>query len=330
MEPKSPQTERKSLLNFYSNKNDIFKIVRSKSSTDIKNFLRRKDQLKSHLKTLIDSMDSYTNARTTLFFVIIFYLLGCDLNFFIYIILLIYLYLLSYRLIRFWVKNSLMYMLDFVYFGNICLIIFLLFFKKNENFFLIIFSISTGVIGLTNITQKNKIELGDSDFAMNTFLDCIPALATSAIRWKNKIYYKNFDNFLHIDNNLEIKENFNLIWKIIWMPIVTWILWGGGYWILNGKILRGFAFSHLFESSIYNFYHSNYLEKILGDHKKFTIMKYLLTQFTLLVVSIPVVIGCFFNPYINLVYIILMNLLLGINTAKAKNDELKKLVKKVE
>ena len=50
---------------------------------------------------------------------------------FVFTILAIYAYLLTFRLIRFWVKNSLMYMLDFVYFGNLSLIIFLIFNKDN-------------------------------------------------------------------------------------------------------------------------------------------------------------------------------------------------------
>ena len=164
-------------------------IPRTKSETNLNRFFKQKEKIKLNLRKLMGVFDSFTNARTTLFFVIIFYFLGKGLNIFVLTILCIYTYLLTFRLIRFWVKNSLMYMLDFVYFGNLYLIIFLLFYKNNENAFLAIFSISIGVIGLTNISHKNKIELGNSEFLMNTFLDCIPSLAASAIRWKHLIYY---------------------------------------------------------------------------------------------------------------------------------------------
>ena len=121
-------------------------ILRSKSETNLNKFFKNKEKIKSNLRKLIGVFDSFTNARTTLFFVIIFYFMGKGLNIFVFTILCIYAYLLTFRLIRFWVKNSLMYMLDFVYFGNLSLIIFLIFFKDNLNAFLAIFSISTGVL----------------------------------------------------------------------------------------------------------------------------------------------------------------------------------------
>lgn len=316
-----------SILNRNKDKDAKLPIPRSKSETRLNRFLKQKEKIKSNLKKLISVFDSFTNARTTIFFVIVFYFLGKGLNIFVLTILCIYAYLLTFRLIRFWVKNSLMYMLDFVYFGNLSLIIFLIFFKNNENAFLAIFSISTGVIGLTNISHKNKIELGDSDFLMNTFLDCIPTLATSAIRWKHLIYYIPFDNFISL-GHIPFKNDI-ILWKIILIPIALWFIWALIYLILNGKILRGFAYSYLFESSIFTFYHSDSFPKILGDHKKFTIIKYLFLQFVLLLVSIPIVINCFYNPYFNLFYLFIMNLILGINTAMAKKEQLRQMVTKI-
>ena len=288
-------------------------IPRSKSETNLNKFFKNKEKIKSNLRKLIGVFDSFTNARTTLFFVIIFYFMGKGL--------------LTFRLIRFWVKNSLMYMLDFVYFGNLSLIIFLIFFKDNLNAFLAIFSISTGVIGLTNIAHKNKIELGNSEFLMNTFLDCIPTLATSAIRWKHLIYNLPFDNFISL-GYVPFKNDI-ILWKIILIPFALWLIWALTYLILNGKIFRGFAYSHLFESSIFTFYHSNSFNKVLGDHKKYTIIKYLFLQFVLLLISIPIVINCFYNPYFNLFYLFVMNLILGINTALAKREQLRQMVTKM-
>ena len=307
--------------------NDKLPIPRSKSEKNLSRFLKNKEKIKSKLRKLIGVFDNFTNARTTLFFVIIFYFLGKGLNILVVTLLCIYAYLLTFRLIRFWVKNSLMYMLDFVYFGNLSLIIFLLFFKKNLNVFLAVFSISTGVIGLTNIAHKNKIELGNSEFLMNTFLDCIPALATSAIRWKHLIYYIPFDNFISL-GHVPFKNDL-ILWKIILIPFGLWFIWALIFLILNGKILRGFAYSHLYESSVFTFYHSNSFYKILGDHKRYTIIKYLSLQFILLLISIPIVINCFYNPYFNIFYLIVMNLILGANTAIAKKEQLRQMVTKI-
>ncbi len=321
----SPVLNKKSKLS----DDNVFRLThkRSHSETKINRFLKTKEEIKSNLKALMGVFDSFTNARTTLFFVIICYVLGRGLNIFVFTILCIYAYLLTFRLIRFWVKKSLMYMLDFVYFGNLSLIIFLIFYKDNENAFLAIFSISTGVIGLTNIVHKNKIELGNSDFLMNTFLDCIPTLATSAIRWKHLIYNLPFDNFISL-GYVPFKNDI-ILWKIILIPFALWLIWALTYLILNGKIFRGFAYSHLFESSIFTFYHSNSFNKVLGDHKKYTIIKYLFLQFVLLLISIPIVINCFYNPYFNLFYLFVMNLILGINTALAKREQLRQMVTKM-
>ena len=324
METKSPTIKsKKSKIIF----NEDLLVPRSKSDTRLDRFLKRKDKLKSNLNKLVNILDTFTNARTTIFFVVIFYTLGRGLNSFVYTILGIYLYLLTYRLIRFWVNKSLMFMLDFVYFGNVFLIYFLLFQKKNEDYFIALFSISNGVIALTNLDQKNKVDLGDSDFSINTFLDSVPALATSAIRWRHKIYNVDFDNFINFD--YVPMKNDKTLWKIILMPIWLWFIWALGYLVLNGKILKKFAYSHLYESSIYTFYHSDKLSIILGDHKKYTIIKYLCTQLLLLIVSIPIVINCFYNPYFNLFFVFFINLVLGFNTARAKNEELKKMVKNV-
>ena len=48
--------------------------------------------------------------------------LGKSLNYYLIGILILYILLITNRLIRFWIKHSLMYMLDFIYFGNINLI----------------------------------------------------------------------------------------------------------------------------------------------------------------------------------------------------------------
>ena len=318
----SPELKEKS--NLSNNNLYPFKRKRSNSENKLNRFIIKKEEIKSNLKSLIGVFDSFTNARTTLFFVVIFYVLGRGLNMFVFTILAIYAYLLTFRLIRFWVKNSLMYMLDFVYFGNLSLIIFLLFYKDNENAFLAIFSMSTGVIGLTNIMHKNKIELGNSDFLMNTFLDCIPTVAASAIRWKHLIYKTPFNNFITL-GYVKFKNDI-ILWKLVLIPIALWFVWALVYLILNGKILRGFAYSHLYESSIFSFYHNNSFQKILGNHKKYTIIKYLCLQFVLLLIYIPIVINCFYNPYFNLLYIIVMNLILGINTAIAKKEQLRQMV----
>ena len=58
---------------------------------------------------------------------------------------------------------------------------------------------------------------------MNTFLDCIPTLATSAIRWKHLIYSISFDNFVTI-GHIKFKND-TILRKIILIPIGLWFCW---------------------------------------------------------------------------------------------------------
>ena len=233
-----------------------------------------------------------------------------------------------YRFIRFWIKHSLMYMLDFIYFGNICMILFLLFYRNDLNLFLNVFSCSSGVIALTVIIDNNNIELGDSDFMLSTFLDCIPILSCWAIRWKH-ILYRNSDCdlVLYIGNVILRKDDY--FKKLIILPFISWFIWAFFYLILNGKILRSFAYSDLFESTICKFYHSNSFYSILGNHKKYTILKYLFIQLCFLIISIPVVLSCFYNFFFCTGYLIFISILLGINSSRIKNKELQGLINKI-
>lgn len=178
---------------------------------------------KELLSKIIDKLNITTNARSIMLLTLIFYFLGKSLNYLIYLILFLYLYLITFRFVRFWVKNSLMYMLDLIYFGNILLIIFLLFYNHNEAFFLLVFSCSTGVISLTIITDNNEVELNDSDFITSTFLDCIPILITSTIRWKHLLYREQDSDFV-IDIGEKVFCYDYTMQMLIFSQIGVWML----------------------------------------------------------------------------------------------------------
>ena len=322
LESKSPKQESRHHLNL---------IPRSKSQDlwqTLEKIKQQKQKIKLKLEKLVLKLDTFTNARTTVTFFFLFFLLGQSLNYYLIGILILYIFLMIYRFIRFWIKHSLMYMLDFIYFGNICMILFLLFYRNDLNLFLNVFSCSSGVIALTVIIDNNNIELGDSDFMLSTFLDCIPILSCWAIRWKH-ILYRNSDCdlVLYIGNVILRKDDY--FKKLIILPFISWFIWAFFYLILNGKILRNFAYSDLFESTICKFYHSNSFYFILGNHKKYTILKYLFIQLCFLIISIPVVLSCFYNFFFCTGYLIFISILLGINSSRIKNKELQGLINKI-
>lgn len=304
---------------------------RSKSAQRLfQNLHERKENAKKIVQKLVQRLDTTTNARSTFFLILVFYLLGKSLNYYLIYILFLYAYLMVYRFMRFWIKKSLMYMLDFIYFGNISLIIFITLHRDSVDFFLAVFSCATGVISLTVLVDNNEIELADTDFLTSTFLDVIPFLTTYAIRWKH-LLYRNVESDLVVGIGDVKYEFFNwTTYKLILLPCGLWLMWSLIYLTLNGKFFRRFAYSDLFESTIYKFYHTNSLGFLLGSHKKLTIIKYLISQFLFLVISIPIVISCFYSFYFSTCYIVFIACYLGYNSARGKAERLKSLMKKAK
>ena len=320
---KSPEPgNRRSFLSLISHSNS------QKLWENILKLKEKKEQIRKNLSKLIIQLDQLTNARSTITFVLIFYLLGNSLHYFLLGIIILEIYLIIYRLIRYWINDSLMLMLSFVYFGNILLLNFIIFYPKNLNLFITVFSSASGVISLTVIVDNNNIELGNSDFITSTFFDCIPILTSWAIRWKHLLYYKKDSDYVLSIGSIDISNKI-ILKKLIFLPIYSWFIWAFGYLLLNGKILRKFAYSDLYESQIYKFYHSKTLIKILGDHKKYTILKFLSIQLAFLIISIPVQLSCFYNFYFHSGYIIFMIILLGYNSARIKEEKIKGIIKNV-
>lgn len=296
------------------------------SVNPIQTLKQRKEQAKLLCSKIVEKMDYYTDARSSIILVLLFFFLGQSLNKFLLCILVLYAYLFTFRFIRFWVKRCLMYMLDFTYFGNVCFVLFLLLPSDNINLFLSVFSCASGVISLSVIVDNNFVDLSNTDFITSTFLDSIPILASWAIRWKHILYEPDDGTWLLTLGEVPFEYSATVL-KLIVYPFIAWCLWGIGYLTLNGKILRKFAYSDLYESTICKFYHSQTFPLLLGDHKKFTIVKYLLIQFSYLTISIPIVLACFYNFYFSCGYLIFIIVYLGINTARNKEKRLRAFMK---
>lgn len=323
--PKIPLLSIHAIKNQASKARELF-TTKAKGAKD---FLKdKKDKTKKIMNKVVDKLDEQTNMRSTFFLVLIFFTLGNSLNNYLIVIFCLYLFLLTFRFFRFWVKNCLMYMLDFLYFGNILLIIFILWYRYNENYFLVTYSCATGVIALSIIVENIDVDLSSTDFITSTFFDAVPVLTTYAIRWKHLLYMKEDSDYVLTIGERDLVYDETLK-KLIFLPFIFLGIWGLIYLILNGKIFRNFAYSEYFESSVCKFFHSENLRFLLGDHKKFTILKYITVQFLFLVISIPIVLTCFYNFYFNCGYIVFIILYLGFNSARNKDKKMELLLKKI-
>ena len=117
---------------------------------------------------------------------------------------------------------------------------------------------------------------------------------------------------------------------LIFSQIGVWMLWSVLYLVLIGKVLRQFAYSNLYESSICKFYHSKIFKKVLGNHKQMTIIKYLIVQCGLMLMSIPVVISVFYHFYCCVVYILFIIVLIGYNSSRGRRIRMELLINKAE
>ncbi|KAK2955849.1 putative membrane transporter [Blattamonas nauphoetae] len=80
------------------------------------------------------------------------------------------------------------YILDYCYFANFMLMLFLWFFPRNVMLFEICFIACNGSLLVAIITWRNSLVLHDIDRMTSSFLHCFPGLVTYCLRWKDTGY----------------------------------------------------------------------------------------------------------------------------------------------
>ena len=283
-------------------------------------------QVAKYLNThFMTKMDSFTSVRSIFFVSILAFTLGNNLNHYLIALLIIHVYMLIYRLIRFWIERWLMYMIDYCYIGNILLIIFNLFYRNNLNLFLSVYSMNSGIISLAVIVCDNHADITNTDFLTSCSIHLLPVTTMWAVRWKHRLY----DNYL--EYNIIDTENIkfqidDIFFKVLLYPFAYWIVWAVIYFILNTKILRKYAYSDLYESAVSDFYKSKNFECLFGDHTKNTVIKYLMMHLIFCVGVIPIWMLNFYNFYFNTGYLIFILIFLGYNQSVKSKSELEQIV----
>lgn len=300
--------------------NPIHPINRFEGQSKLAKFLNEK---------FISKMDHYTNIRSTFLLLVLVFLLGKNLNWYLNFMVVLHFYLISYRVVRFWIQRWLMYMIDFCYPGNFLMIYFILFDNDNKNIFYTVYPAASSVISLAVIVCDNQADLSNTDFLTSCSIHILPVSTMWAIRWKHRLYPKEiFDN----DNTLltlgDIPFRFdNNLYMLIRNLYLLWLIWAICYFILNAKILRKYAYSDLYESAICDFYKSNFLPILFGDHKEKTVLKYLLMHIIFVILVTPIAILNFYCFYFNTFYIMFIIIFLGYNQSKKHRKLIEDLVK---
>ena len=283
-------------------------------------------QVAKYLNThFMTKMDSFTSVRSIFFVSILAFTLGNNLNHYLIALLIIHVYMLIYRLIRFWIERWLMYMIDYCYIGNILLIIFNLFYRNNLNLFLSVYSMNSGIISLAVIVCDNHADITNTDFLTSCSIHLLPVTTMWAVRWKHRLY-DNYMEYNIIDTeNIKFQID-DIFFKVLLYPFAYWIVWAVIYFILNTKILRKYAYSDLYESAVSDFYKSKNFECLFGDHTKNTVIKYLMMHLIFCVGVIPIWMLNFYNFYFNTGYLIFILIFLGYNQSVKSKSELEQIV----
>lgn len=282
-------------------------------------------------KNFVEKMDYYTNVRSTLAIIIIAFLLGKNLNWYLKYEVILHIYILLYRYMRFWIQRWLMFLIDICYIGNYLLIYIILFDDSNRDLFLAEYSICGGIISLAVVVCDNRADLSNTDYLSSCSIHFLPIITLWGIRWKHKLYNKDIfigKSLIEIgDVSFKFDDTF---FKLLKYPYLIWFSWAIFYFIMNTKILRKYAYSDYYESSVGDFYKSDFLPALFGDHKKNTVLKFLEMHFIFLLMVTPISILNFYSFYFNTFYVIFLLIFLGYNESRKRRIEMLKIVEKAE
>lgn len=254
-------------------------------------------------------MDKYAFTRALIIFTLVTFFLGNNLRIFLWLYLICTPYLFIYRVIRFWTKRYLLFILEFCYYGNIIFITFLLWFNDNEIIYSLIFIFSTGNMACSVILFNNQTPFNSTDHLTSCWMHSLQMLANWAIRWKHNIYLgetlKNLKfNFYDYGN---ISFEFNDFFKgLLIYPLIFWVLWALIYIIFMGLIFKSYVNDSRFNHGLIDFKNIVKNVTILGDINSNTIMKYIFLHFGYLCITTILALISFYNFYFHTVYVILI------------------------
>lgn len=223
--------------------------------------------------------------------------------------------------------------MEFCYFGNFVLLAFLLKYSQSQEVFSITFICNTGIMTIAVIVFNNQTQFNSTDHLTSSWIHTLPLITNWAIRWRYYIYSEDVLKKLsfEFDDFSKIKFDFKdeIFIGLLKYPLVFWSSWAFIYLIFMGVLFRSYNRNPKFCSGLTDFKDFTKNTKIFGDANKFTISKYLLQHFVFFIVMFPLSIWCFYDFYVNTIYIIFIIMFLGWNTARNNIKHMNKQKAKV-
>lgn len=275
----------------------------------------------------LKKMDEYVFARCITIFSIVSFFLGNNLNIFLSLFIGISFYALTYRIIRFWIKRYLLYLLEFCYFGFVLYLYFLIFDNSNKILFSTCYICTTGLMSLSIILFNNQTHFNNSDHLTSSWIHTLPLIANWSIRWRHMIYFEDSlqnlkFNFINFE---EIKFEFNyLLYGLFIYPLIFWLFWAILYYILIQFLLKRFIDDNKYRDSLSDFIYYFRNKKFWGNVENNSKIKFLAQHFIFFSFGYPIGIFAFYNYYFNTGYIVFIILFLGWNTVRNEIKRKKK------
>jgi len=126
--------------------------------------------------------------------------------------------LFSMRAYIYFKRDKKFFLLDFCYFANACIMIFLLFFPKNETYFIMCWGFANGPLALSVVAWRNSMVFHSLDKVTSVFLHMSPAILMYGLRWK-----------WHGTIAVPVTLTF---WDSMVYTLVPYIVWQFAYWVI--------------------------------------------------------------------------------------------------
>lgn len=87
------------------------------------------------------------------------------------------------RALRYWKPKWQAFLLDFCYFGNVGLLIYLWACPASTQFFAVIFAVVNGPVAIATVVFRNSLVFHDADRMTSVFIHVVPMCVTYVVRW---------------------------------------------------------------------------------------------------------------------------------------------------
>lgn len=282
----------------------------------------------------LKSMDKYAYARGVLGFTIMSFYLGYSLRVYLNIYILITLYLIVYRIPRFWVKRMLLFFFEFCYWGNLLVLFFIYFCPGSKVIFKMAYVCGTGVITLAALILNNQAQFNNTDHLTSSYIHTSPLITMWAIRWRKSIYWQPILDTLgyeFYEVGADIKFGFDSeFYQLIILPLCFWTIWAILYYVLFLRLCSGLIDNPKYPNGVSDFKKMAKKMKIFGDPEKNTNLKYMVQHLSGFVIAMPLAWVSYYNFFFNTLYVLGVVAFICFNASIKSWNHMNKQIKKFE